>query len=59
RVITTAYLCPVCHREVKPTVGRNITRHMDSLRRDICPGGGEPLSSAVTIDLSQGNMGVA
>ena len=49
---TTAYLCPVCHREVKPTVGRNITRHMDSLRRDICPGGGEPLSSAVTIDLT-------
>lgn len=40
-------LCPVCHRDVKPTIKGNIVAHMDSRRYDKCPGSGEPFRITV------------
>ena len=35
-------LCPICWRDVRPTIRANIPRHFDSIRKDICPASGEP-----------------
>lgn len=43
----TRYLCPVCRREVKPTRKGHIGAHMDSIRRDECPGSGLPWTTTV------------
>lgn len=53
------HLCPVCHREAKPSVHKNIPRHFDSRRIDICPGGGEPFYITVEIDITPELMAVA
>jgi len=34
--------CPVCWQTIFPTTHRMISRHWDSVGRDICPGSGEP-----------------
>lgn len=49
-----AYLCPVCLQAVKPTRGRNIPAHLDSICEDCCPGGGHPFAIAVTVILDEG-----
>ncbi|XTP37132.1 hypothetical protein ACORG1_13320 [Mycobacterium sp. TJFP1] len=36
------YECPVCRRELKPSVHGNIPSHFDSIREDVCPASGEP-----------------
>lgn len=36
------FLCPVCRRDVKPTIHANIPHHFDSIRADVCPASGEP-----------------
>lgn len=36
------YECPVCRRELKPSVRGNIPAHFDSIRQDMCPADGEP-----------------
>ena len=40
-------LCPVCHRDVKPTLRANIAAHLDSIRADTCPGSGHPFRITV------------
>jgi hypothetical protein len=50
---THAYLCPVCRQPVKPTRGRNIPAHLDSLYEDTCPGGGHPFAITVTVILDE------
>jgi hypothetical protein len=40
-------LCPVCLRNVAPTRGGNIYGHRDSIRRDTCPGSGNPWAITV------------
>lgn len=45
-----SHLCPVCRRAVKPTTGRNIPAHLDSIREDVCPATGEPFR--ITLDLT-------
>ena len=40
-------LCPVCHREAKPTLKANIAAHLDSIRQDTCPGSGQPFRITV------------
>ena len=34
--------CPVCRQAAKPTTGRNVSGHMDSRNRDVCPMSGQP-----------------
>lgn len=36
-----AKLCPVCHRQVWPTLKQYIGSHFDSIRSGVCPGSGE------------------
>lgn len=43
------HLCPVCHQPVKATLRGNIPAHLDSIRQDTCPGGGEPFHIAITV----------
>ena len=47
--MTAIYLCPVCRQAVKPTMRGNIGCHLDSIRQDSCPGGGEPIRIAVIV----------
>lgn len=42
--------CPVCWQEVRETKLLNVVSHFDSLRRDVCPGSGQPY----TITIEQG-----
>lgn len=41
------FKCPVCKRDVKPTHGQTIARHLDNTRTETCRGGGEPFSIAI------------
>ena len=34
--------CPVCLREVSPTIARNIAGHFDSIKSGTCPGSYKP-----------------
>ena len=43
------YLCPVCRQPVKATKRGNIPAHLDSIREDTCPAGGEPFRISVVI----------
>lgn len=36
------HLCPVCREAVRSTMRGNIPAHLDRLRADTCPAGGEP-----------------
>ena len=46
----TRFLCPVCRREARKTLKRNIGHHLDSIRADVCPGSGLPWDTAVSSD---------
>lgn len=45
--MSARFLCPVCWSEARPTIRANIASHFDSIRRDVCPGGGEPFRIAL------------
>ncbi|MBU8819581.1 hypothetical protein [Mycolicibacterium goodii] len=36
------FLCPVCWRDVRPTIHAKIPQHFDSIRSGACPASGEP-----------------
>lgn len=36
------YVCPVCHRDLKPTLYQRIPSHFDTGQRDMCPATGYP-----------------
>lgn len=36
------FVCPVCRRELRPSIGDNIPAHFDSIRADVCPASGQP-----------------
>lgn len=36
------YGCPVCRRELKPSLHQRIPSHLDSDQRDTCPASGYP-----------------
>lgn len=39
--------CPVCRQLAQQTTGRNVSGHMDSRGRDICPMSGQPYDLTV------------
>ncbi len=43
--------CPVCLREVSPTIARNIAGHFDSIKSAACLASGEPFH--ITIELRE------
>ncbi len=53
----TEWWCPVCWREVEPTIHGNIRSHYDSIRSGICPGSREPFR--ITIERRPEYEGVA
>lgn len=47
--MTRLHLCPVCRQSVAQTTRGNIGVHLDTLRAETCPGGGEPFSIAIVV----------
>lgn len=45
--MSARHLCPTCRREVKPTHGQTIPRHLDSAMIAACLSGGEPFYTTV------------
>ena len=45
----TTHLCPVCRQAVARTTRGNIGAHLDSLRANNCPGGGQPFDITITV----------
>lgn len=46
-MIPPRHACPVCRRDVRPSVHGNIASHLDSIRADICPASQEPFRIAI------------